>query len=100
MTPEVLERLVQELGRKFYGHPLEARNSDLPAAFPVAERLRQAVDEWRWNAPDLGVGQESLTISIGVSPLGPVAAVADDLLRSADNALHRAQAAGRNRVNG
>lgn len=28
MTPEVLERLVQELGRKFYGHPLEPRNSD------------------------------------------------------------------------
>lgn len=28
MTPESLERVVQELGRKFYGHPLEARNSD------------------------------------------------------------------------
>jgi glyoxylase I family protein len=28
VTPEVLERLVQELGRKFYGHPLEPRNLD------------------------------------------------------------------------
>jgi glyoxylase I family protein len=28
VTPEALERLVQELGHKFYGHPLEARNSD------------------------------------------------------------------------
>ncbi len=28
MTPEALEQLVQELGRRFYGHLLEARHSD------------------------------------------------------------------------
>jgi GGDEF domain-containing protein len=76
------------------------RGHDLPAALQVAERLRRAVEVWRWDAPDLGIRGESLTITIGAAALGSGSADADDLRRAADDAFHRAEAAGWNRVSG
>jgi diguanylate cyclase (GGDEF)-like protein len=48
---------------------------------------------------DEEVGDElRLTVSVGIATLGPDAATIDALLRSADAALYRAKAAGRDRV--
>ncbi|MCH8626356.1 GGDEF domain-containing protein [Arsenicicoccus piscis] len=65
----------------------------LPVAEAFAERLREAVADYRWTAADPG----RVTISAGVaSALDRT----DDrsLIRAADRALYDAKAAGRNRV--
>ena len=67
----------------------------LSAATIVAERIRQHLAE----RPVIAGGQAvPCTISIGVAEMQPNDATIDDLLRRADEALYRAKAAGRNRV--
>ena len=61
----------------------------------IAERIRAAVAQ----APCESDGQTiAVTISIGISLLGPSASDVEALLKQADAALYRAKAGGRNRV--
>ena len=70
--------------------------SNLTAATETATRLRQLVENQRWGSP---AGPLKITISLGVAAF-PEAAVdrAEDLVDYADQALLRAKANGRNRV--
>ncbi len=70
--------------------------SNLTAATETATRLRQLVENQRWESP---AGPLKITISLGVAAF-PEAAVdrAEDLVDCADQALLRAKANGRNRV--
>ncbi len=70
--------------------------SNLTAATETATRLRQLVENQRWESP---AGPLKITISLGVAAF-PEAAVdrAEDLVDYADQALLRAKANGRNRV--
>ena len=65
----------------------------LTAARIVAERLRGRLA----NAPQVEGGPESISVSIGLSMLRP-GVTADALIEQADQALYRAKARGRNRV--
>lgn len=68
---------------------------DLETAQVAAERLRRAVED----LPPLHLDEPvALTISVGVATREPWMRGIDDLLRTADQALYRAKAAGRNRV--
>ena len=70
--------------------------TDLEAATAVAERIREAVAERRVRAGDVHV---FVTVSIGVAAYG--ASRPEDaraLVRRADEALYRAKALGKNRV--
>ncbi len=70
------------------------RNTDLPGAACLAERIRESVDS---RPMDTDAGPVALTVSIGVSELlendQPVS-----LLTRADAALYSSKAQGRNRV--
>jgi two-component system cell cycle response regulator len=65
----------------------------LTAARIVAERLRGRLA----NTPQVEGGPESISVSIGLSMLRP-GVTADALIEQADQALYRAKARGRNRV--
>jgi two-component system cell cycle response regulator len=65
----------------------------LTAARIVAERLRGRLA----NTPQVEGGPESISVSIGLSMLRP-GITADALIEQADQALYRAKARGRNRV--
>ncbi|MDP2110770.1 MAG: diguanylate cyclase [Thiobacillus sp.] len=70
-------------------------HTDLDKALNVAEKIRQAVSEM----PVEGMGEQRLTISIGVAGFPDIKADnADDLVRKADEALYRAKGGGRNQV--
>lgn len=65
------------------------------SAREVAERLRLSVE----NAViSTAAGPLSVTISIGVSTLGPQSKSVEALLKEADDALYKAKQSGRNRV--
>lgn len=68
------------------------RETTLPAALVVAEKLRRAVEE------DRSEGYPALTVSIGISMIDQQDKNVDDLLRRADKALYRAKREGRNRI--
>jgi diguanylate cyclase (GGDEF)-like protein len=70
-------------------------NTNLPGATVIAERFRKAVEvaEFPWSDRRL-----SITVSIGLASLGENAPTDDALLRKVDEALQRAKAQGRNRV--
>jgi len=65
----------------------------LTAARIVAERLRGRLA----NTPKVEGGPEQITVSVGLAMLGP-GTTADVLIEQADQALYRAKARGRNRV--
>jgi diguanylate cyclase (GGDEF)-like protein len=74
-------------------------------ALAVAERQRAAVAELgiRTDRPDRTEGDEVVTISVGVAPLGAgtsgqPAARADEWLHAADTAMYESKMNGRNRV--
>jgi diguanylate cyclase (GGDEF)-like protein/PAS domain S-box-containing protein len=66
-------------------------DTDHAGAMVLAERLRRAVAGGSWE-------KRPVTISVGVSTLGPDTPDADALVQEADDALYRSKQAGRNRV--
>lgn len=67
---------------------------DLGGALAIAERVRHAVEDARFDdAPSL-----RCTVSIGVARMGPKTVSAAMWMRHADNALYRAKQLGRNAV--
>ncbi|HBY94929.1 MAG TPA: hypothetical protein DEP84_13395 [Chloroflexi bacterium] len=69
--------------------------TDRESAYVVAERLRQAVQQHRFQVGDL---QLRLTVSVGIATNGPGLHSAQQLFQAADDALYTAKAWGRNRV--
>ena len=71
-------------------------NADLRAAISFAERIRKQVEVMEFSGAEQSL---KLTVSGGVASYPEVAASSiDELLRKADEALYRAKAKGRNRV--
>jgi diguanylate cyclase (GGDEF)-like protein len=70
-------------------------DSDSHQAEKVAEKIRAAVESHQF--PD-GDKVKQVTVSVGIGVLGEGVNSVDDLISSADKALYRAKAAGRNRV--
>ena len=72
-------------------------NTNLEGAGLVAERLRHAVEQLRYEGPAREV--PTVTMSFGVAGLEPaILETADELLSRADQSLYRAKSGGRNRV--
>lgn len=69
-------------------------NTSSEAAVQVGERLRQAVQDWRYQEQDITF---SLSISLGCATLRPGENAAS-LQQRADEALYRAKHQGRNRL--
>jgi diguanylate cyclase (GGDEF)-like protein len=65
------------------------------AAAGLAERMRRAVAD---DPVPTQAGPLPVTISVGLTRLGPADATLDQMLARADHALYRAKEAGRNRV--
>lgn len=73
-----------------------APNCDRARVLDLAERLRQSVVNRPFTVPG---GQVRITISLGaVAVPGPAVHDVEPILKAADDALYRAKAAGRNRV--
>jgi diguanylate cyclase (GGDEF)-like protein len=73
-----------------------ARSAELPMAIELAQRLRHVVEAASFETDR---GPLRVTISVGVASLAQVSdRTAAALLAAADEALYRAKAAGRNRV--
>ena len=70
------------------------RNIAPPEAEAIAQRIRMSVEACRF---DFVTGGCSITASLGMSVF-PGSVTADELLRSADNALYQSKRSGRNRV--
>jgi diguanylate cyclase (GGDEF)-like protein len=70
-------------------------NTALADAAKSADRLRATVAEASCDFKDVSL---SMTISVGVASLGGSATDLDSIMKAADEALYRAKAAGRNRV--
>jgi diguanylate cyclase (GGDEF)-like protein len=86
-------------------------DADLPAAVPIAERIRLAIDAWTFLPISIGPGEPALnlrhavTMSVGVASYRAhvdtsrsVAEQKDEILRKADNALYAAKSQGKNCV--
>jgi diguanylate cyclase (GGDEF)-like protein len=69
--------------------------ADEEAATILAERLRESLQAT--PIPTLA-GPVELSASFGISSLSPARSSVEALLRAADEALYRAKAAGRNRI--
>jgi len=71
--------------------------TSLDEAHQVAERVRKAVED---SAIDHEETQPKgrLTVSVGISTLGPHVSSQEELIKTADDALYEAKGAGRNRV--
>lgn len=75
------------------------RDTDLAASVVVLERVRAAVEKALFKVPvnDGGTAEIRVTVSIGAAPVAPEQSM-EAILQSADAALYRAKARGRNRV--
>ena len=71
--------------------------TDLNRAAAYAERIRSAVASHVFVSKETGQGHQ-VTVSIGVASLTLVTRKPEDLVRHADQALYRAKAGGRNRI--
>ncbi len=69
------------------------RNTSVPEAIKLAERLRRAVENYRMSATN-----SALTISVGVAMNGPAIKNPDALIDVANHALLNAQRSGGNRI--
>ncbi len=71
-------------------------NTDKESSVSLAEKLRGAIQEepFRWD----GKNDIRISVSFGVAAVGPECRSFDSLIVSADKALYRAKATGRNRV--
>lgn len=70
--------------------------TDAEGALEIAERLRKAVEAYRF---ELGAGKEGhVTVSIGVATSSESLSSSSELTESADRAMYRAKEQGRNRV--
>lgn len=67
------------------------RQTDLAGALIVAERIRASIEATVWK-------KRSITVSLGVSSLGPGTEGVTDLIVLADKALYQSKAKGRNTV--
>jgi diguanylate cyclase (GGDEF)-like protein len=65
------------------------------SAGAIAERIRQRVEAYQRNEPDLVGLRVTASIGVAVSPPG---VTARDLIERADRALYHAKRAGKNRV--
>lgn len=103
---EALCRIVDEIRDNLRDQDILARAGgdefrillpDTPAsgAALLAERIRQAISQITVLS---NRGQTGLSISVGISACQPEDIDLDDVTRRADEALYRAKAAGRNRV--
>ena len=81
-------------GEEFAGILIKTR---LDEAIQVAERVRKAVESSPIDREETLPGGR-LTVSVGVSTLGPSVSTLQSLIKSADEALYEAKRAGRNRV--
>lgn len=109
----VLRELAQKIAKRIRTTDVAARyggeefvillpDTDAAAGITVAESIRLAVAEDRYGAAS-GLALK-ITVSLGVSSVAPgrgttdFKTMGDELLASADRALYRAKAAGRDRV--
>jgi diguanylate cyclase (GGDEF)-like protein len=87
------DRLYRYGGEEFL---MVFRDQRLDVASQAAERVRRAVEELGLPHPDGPAGV--VTISVGVAELTPDLHGADEWIHRADDALYRAKALGKNRV--
>jgi len=71
--------------------------TDLARAASHAERIRAAIADHVFRSAETGL-QHRVTVSIGVAGLSPTSQKIEELVHDADQALFRAKAAGRNRL--
>jgi len=105
---EVLKEFARRLQSNVRGIDLACRyggeefvvvmpDTDQSFAYMVAERLRQEVAEQPFDV-NTEEGRLNVTISIGITTNDATAIGAQEMLKSADQALYRAKRDGRNRV--
>jgi diguanylate cyclase (GGDEF)-like protein len=104
---EVLRRLARRLELEFRGEDVVARWGGeefligmygMPGAMAV-ERLQRLLDDWqRERFKDRLGGFFGSTFTVGLAELPGAAESLDELQRAADEALYRAKAAGRSRI--
>ena len=71
--------------------------TNLQGALPYAERMRQEIEQHRFEPAEDEILE--LTVSGGIAAYPEIAAESvDELLRKADEALYRAKGNGRNRI--
>ena len=71
--------------------------TDIQRGTAHAERIRSAVASHAFLSQETGL-EHSVTVSIGVAALTPTLQKIEELVHGADQALYRAKAAGRNRL--
>lgn len=94
-------RRVNDFVARYGGEEFAVVLVDTPklAAYQIAEKLRERVAEHVFPGIDGGArAGGGLTISVGVAAFPDDATDAEGLVRTADAALYKAKAAGRNRV--
>lgn len=71
--------------------------TSLGEAYQIAERVRKAVEDFAIDHEETQP-QGRLTVSVGISTLGPKVSSLKGLIKTADDALYEAKRAGRNRI--
>jgi diguanylate cyclase (GGDEF)-like protein len=110
---QVLRELAQRIGHEVRASDVAARyggeefvmllpNTELPAGYAVAERVRTAIAATPFHSQDLAQPLD-ITVSLGIAEFRPepgveLATAGKRLLAAADAALYAAKASGRDRV--